>query len=253
LFHQGIPIQTDKKGSIATNPIINMANSLNSNNQQPDFKTLSSTVYQRLRDEILDGELKPGERLVRRTLAKQMGVSPIPVTEALWRLEQDGLVESVPMYGSRVKALSIEGIENENVLRMAIECQAARLCARNASDRDLETLMEKAISVDKMMTTSIQTKEGKREHLEFHLTVADLSAYPILRRELERAGFLELMQVNWINATLMEPVPPDHHQKLVKALLTRDSDKAEKQMRNHVAFGRNNLRKALEQREKSKG
>lgn len=222
------------------------------NSSQPDFKTLSSTVYERLRDEILDGDLKPGERLVRRTLAKQMGVSPIPVTEALWRLEQDGLVESEPMYGSRVKALSAEGIENENVLRMAIECQAARLCARNASDRELEELREKAVAVDQMMQENKQTREGSRLHLDFHLTLADMSGFPILRRELERAGFMELMQVNWVNATMMEPVPPDHHQSLVEALMTRNSDKAERQMRQHVAFGREHLQQALREWEKSK-
>lgn len=223
------------------------------NNRRPhdllrnsDFKTLSSTIYQTLRDEILDGRLKPKERLVRRKLAKRLNVSPIPVTEALWRLEQDGLVESEPMYGSRVKEINAEMIQNELVLRVAIECQAARLCARNASKREFEILEEKAADLDELVESKgHESIEGNRLHLKFHLSVAQFSGYFILKRELERAGFLELMRINWINATVVDPPPKRWHAQLVDALKTRDAELAEKKMREHVRYGENYLTKAL--------
>ena len=214
--------------------------------KKSDFKTLSSAIYQTLRDEILDGRLKPRERLVRRTLAKHLNVSPIPVTEALWRLEQDGLVESEPMYGSRVKEINAEMIQNELVLRVAIECQAARLCARNASKREFEILDEKAEQLDELLESKgHESIEGNRFHLMFHLSVAQFSGYPILKRELERAGFMELMRVNWINATVVNPPPTRWHAQLVDVLKTRDAELAEKKMREHVRYGEDNLVKAL--------
>ena len=133
-----------------------------------NFRTLSSTIYQTLRDDILDGRLKPGERLVRRTLAKRLNVSPIPVTEALWRLEQDRVVESEPMFGSRVKQIDAESIQNELVLRVAIECQAARLCSRNASKREFEILEEKAAHLDELLESKgHESIDGNRLHLGF--------------------------------------------------------------------------------------
>ena len=158
-----------------------------------DFRTLSQIVYEKIRDGIIEGRLGPGAKLVRRTLAKEMAVSPIPVTEALWRLEQDGLVESVPMYGSRVKALTSEVVANELVMRAAIECQAARICARDAQQRDFDSLMEKAIPLDRiLMSHDRNSKKGVSMHLDFHLSIAHLSGFPILVKALERAGFMEL-------------------------------------------------------------
>ena len=152
-----------------------------------DFRTLSQIVYEKIRDGIIEGRLGPGAKLVRRTLAKEMAVSPIPVTEALWRLEQDGLVESVPMYGSRVKALTSEVVANELVMR------AARICARDAQQRDFDSLMEKAIPLDRiLMSHDRNSKKGVSMHLDFHLSIAHLSGFPILVKALERAGFMEL-------------------------------------------------------------
>ena len=105
------------------------ASALPGNVPPAPFQTLSAKVYHTLRDEILSGALPPHTRLVRRTVSKRLGVSPMPVTEALLRLEQDGLVESEPMYGSRVKAWTLEAVQGDEVLREALECQAARLCA----------------------------------------------------------------------------------------------------------------------------
>ena len=183
---------------------------------------------------------------MRRTLAKRLNVSPVPVTEALWRLEQDGLVESEPMYGSRVKEINAETIQNELVLRLAIECQAARLCARNASKSEFEILEEKAEHLDELLESKgHESIEGNRLHLDFHLSVAEFSGYIILMRELERAGFLELMRVNWINATVMDPPPARWHAQLVDVLKTRDAECAEKKMREHVRYGEDSLIEAL--------
>lgn len=210
------------------------------------FTTLSNQVYLALRKQIISGTFAPNSRLVRRRISKDFGVSPIPVTEALWRLEQDGLVESEPMYGARVKALTLEDVRNEQILREALECQAARLCAEHASSSQIQDLFEKAEPLDRLMQSPDQhSQEGMKQHLEFHLTIARYSGCALLEKELQRVGYQGLMRISWVNAGI-NPVPPNWHQQLVRVLAGRDPDRAEVKMRKHVRYGKEHFREALQ-------
>jgi len=208
--------------------------------------TLAAQVYELLRDRIIEGKIPPGTNLVRRKLSKEFGVSPIPVTEALWRLEQDGLVEYEPMNGSRVRQISVESIKDELVLREAIECQVARLCTELATKAQLDHLRKLARKVDDLEHAgNLQHITGVRQHMEFHLTVAKYSASRVLEMELQRVGYRELMRLKWITAGHI-PSPPKWHAELVEALATRDPAKAEAKMRAHVRFGTDGLWQALQ-------
>lgn len=212
------------------------------------FQTAAYRVYETLREHILDGRIKPGTHLVRRTLAKELGVSPIPVTEGLWRLEQDGLVESEAMYGSRVRTVTAENLRNEQALREAIECQTARYCAENASERDMEELTEQALEVDRLTAMRERdSREGILTHLNFHLSIARMGGFPLLVKELERSGFMELMRINWAAGTVVLPTPSDWHTQLVYVLKTRNPDLAEAKMREHVRYGLEGKMEALRQ------
>jgi DNA-binding GntR family transcriptional regulator len=211
------------------------------------FETLSRQVYTKLRGRILEGRLQPGARLSRRAIAKELGVSPIPVIEALLRLEQDGLVQSEPMYGARVKLITLEGCRNDQVLREAIECQTARLCAENATDGQLAQLAALAPPLDEAMASGDpRHRFGMDRHLEFHTSVARFTGYPLLERELNRVWFQQIMWVNWVNAAVF-PVPENWHQRLVDALASRDVREAEGAMREHVRYGVEYYEEALRQ------
>ena len=208
--------------------------------------TLTQRVYQTLREDILQGRLPPGQRLVRREVAKRLGVSPIPVAEALLRLEVEGLVQSRPLYGSRVRPLTLEDVENDTVLREALECQAARVCAEKAGDSTLARLKTQARRLDKLMAEGDPHSQlGRVTHQEFHLAIARASACTSLVDELQRIWFRRLMWMNWIKATHYRRVPADWHQQLVAALATRDPERAEAKMREHVRYGHEDDREAL--------
>ena len=96
-----------------------------------------------------DGATAPGGRAARAGQA--VGASPVPVAEALVRLEIEGLVQSRPLCGSQVRSLSLEDVENETILREALECQAARVCAEKAIDAALGGLKTAARRLDRMM------------------------------------------------------------------------------------------------------
>lgn len=208
--------------------------------------TLTTRIYTSLRDEIIAGDIKPGERMVRRKIGSRMGVSHIPVTEALLKLEVDGLVESKPLLGCRVKPLTIEDIRNDEILREAIECQTARLFAEHADDEMMTRLMLHARRLDRVSADAdSQSRLGMDLHKEFHLMVAQGGGYPVLGQELSRVWFRRLMRVNWIKSTRFRPTPGDWHQQLAEVLMQRDPDMAERKMREHVQFGHENDQQAL--------
>ncbi len=172
----------------------------------------------------------------------------MPVTEALHMLESDGLVESRPLYGCRVRPLTIEDLRNDQVLREALECQAARLAAEHASDDELNRLAVDARRLDgTMIGGDPDSTLGMQLHLEFHMRIGQLSGYARLGEELHRVWSRLLMRVNWLKATRYKPVPEDWHQQLVRALQGRDPAKAEIKMREHVQFGNEDDDAALKQ------
>ncbi len=107
-----------------------------------DYRTMQDIVFTTLRGEILTGRLEPGERLNTIRLAQRLGVSRMPVREALSRLASAGLVEYIPHRGAFVKKLSIEEVIEIYYIRAALEGIAARLAARNLTGSEIARLLE---------------------------------------------------------------------------------------------------------------
>lgn len=205
---------------------------------QLGFESQSGKVYRGLRDDILKGILKPGVRLVRRTLGKQFGTSPIAVAEALWKLESDGLVESEPMYGSRVSTFTLEKIQGEQLLRQALETEVARLCALRHDKLPYDQLLKQAIALDAIMSKKRDqhSREDVEAHQEFHMALARSCGSQAIADTLGRVWFRHLMFFNWINSAMF-PVPEDWHQRLLSAIQAGDPDFAERTMRKHIEYG----------------
>ena len=207
--------------------------------------TLAARAYETLRREITTGVLQPDDRLVRRDIAKRLGVSTIPVIEALLRLEHDGLVESKPNCGARVRPLTLAVVRNECMLREAIECQVARLVAENSSDRQLGELQTAARRLDGMMErVDPGSVIGMELHMEFHLQLAETAGYPLLTEQLQAVWLRHQMRLNWVNAAIL-PVPEQWHEQLLSAFRAHDADAAEAAMRDHVRYGQKTLSAAL--------
>jgi DNA-binding GntR family transcriptional regulator len=219
--------------------------------------TLAAGAYLRLRERILGGEIAPGTRLVRRTLAEQLDISPIPLTEALIRLETEGLVENEPMVGARVKVWTPAALRADQVLREALECQAARMCSEMASDEEIDRLVADAKSLDAYAErearsspkASPSTKRSLssrqhafRRHMAFHLSIAGCSGFSSFEEQLAVVWRRHSMSLTWIRGSReghwgVAGVPPGWHLKLAEAIVTREADLAERTMRAHVRYG----------------
>src|SRR5579862_7030900 len=110
--------------------------------------SLSGEAYVIVRDRILRGELAAGQVISRRKIAAELGMSFLPVSEALLRLEHDGLLESRPRAGTRVRVPTRADVEGHYTVREALEVQAAILFAEKATREDRAELLKLAARVD---------------------------------------------------------------------------------------------------------
>src|SRR5690348_12287105 len=112
--------------------------------------TLAERAYAEIREKILQGVYALGAPLSRREIAGELGMSFVPVSEALQRLEQEGLVESRPRVGTRVRAPSADDVRQRYILREALESQAAREFAKRAGAREKIELQQMAAHLDQL-------------------------------------------------------------------------------------------------------
>src|SRR5262249_18480333 len=107
------------------------------------FQTKAELVYERLRDAILGGELRPGERVNIDALSRELGISKIPLREAVQRLAGQGLiVQPTPHAGAQVAQLSLREMRGLYLALAALEGLAARMAAATIADAELAALQE---------------------------------------------------------------------------------------------------------------
>lgn len=105
-----------------------------------DYKPLREVIFNTLREAIIVGELKPGERLLEVQLSEKMGVSRTPVREAIRKLELEGLVNMIPRKGAHVADLSVKDIMDVLEVRASLDGLATALSAERITDEELKEL-----------------------------------------------------------------------------------------------------------------
>jgi DNA-binding GntR family transcriptional regulator len=204
-------------------------------------ESLSERAYQAIRDKILRGQYPLGAALSRRQLAKELRMSFLPVSEAIQRLEIDGLVESKPRVGTRVRTPTREDIIERYALREALETQAARLCVQHADDRGRQELLKMGFHLDQLYASSAGADEEflysvHTYHMGFHLRVAEIGGNSLLRGAIERE---QVLVFNWLfdTAAQQRTLPPRFHSELAVALAGPSVDAADQAMRAHIRHG----------------
>jgi DNA-binding GntR family transcriptional regulator len=198
-------------------------------------------AYQQLRKLILSGELAANERLSQRALAKKLGMSTMPIVEALRRLEQDGLVGRLPQYGAYVREWTPADIEETFLIRRALEGEAARQMALRATPEEKQTLLELAERVDADMGGD---DPGTRVELElaFHLHLARCSRLPKLYQLLETAHILLRSLYMWPGRLQVPLREMAVHRPIAQAIAAGDAEAAQKAMFVHIDNAIDSLR-----------
>ncbi|WP_395743809.1 GntR family transcriptional regulator [Prosthecobacter sp.] len=195
----------------------------------------SDSTATRLRTEILNGTSAPGALLAESAVAKRLGVSRVPVREALFALEREGLVEFSPTGRAFVKDLTPQDFEELFVLRLTLEPLASRLAAP-ALKEDVSKL-EKNLAATRR-ARSVQ--EVTLLDLEFHQIILEASGnarllklWRSLRGELELwLGRLHRSHQLQTRETLKETV--EAHQSIIESFQSQGAAACERLMREHI-------------------
>jgi DNA-binding GntR family transcriptional regulator len=198
----------------------------------PNEETLVQRAHRQLRQQILDGQFLPGQRLPLRSVARTLGMSMAPVGEALRELSRDGLVELEPGWGARVRRLDAAALRNQHILRTALECEAVRHCAGSATDAQLAALTELAAELDQRIDSHAEPKQVSAYDARFHLYIAQLSGAASLVDALKANQLIRMLAAGSVIARPLKR-PPRQHLYLVDVIRTRDPERAERAMRQH--------------------
>ena len=131
-----------------------------------EYLPLRDVVFQTLRQAILKGELKPGERLMEIQLAQKLGVSRTPVREALRKLELEGLVIMIPRRGAIVADITIQDLNDVLEVRIVLENMAIEKACARMTEEDIEKYL--GISVlakvpDRKDFVNVKSKKNKKK------------------------------------------------------------------------------------------
>jgi DNA-binding GntR family transcriptional regulator len=206
--------------------------------------SLSARAYHLILQRILTGAVPLGGELSRRRLAAELGMSILPVAEALQRLQNEGIVETQPRVGTRVRVPTPADVRERYEVREALETQTARLFCRVAKDADRDELRLLAERVDTLYSRCFQGGENEPEfiyqvqetHAAFHLRVAEVGGCRALHTMLEVNHVLTYNGLYHVAASL--PLLPEFfHSQVAEALCTKDEEAADRAMRLHVRYG----------------
>jgi GntR family transcriptional repressor for pyruvate dehydrogenase complex len=220
-------------------------------------------VFAFLRERLLDGTIRSGDRLIpERELAAQLGVSRPILREALRALAVMGVVEIRSRVGTIVRqpdvsvlgdffafslAQQTDAIEDVMQARIAIECQAIRLACRRATTFDFERLLQ---AMQQIEATIDDPLKGSLADFEFHATLVRASKSDTLA-SLYGAMSNLLLRSHSDRRALVERDPTikdyliDDHRRIFDALAARDEEKADRILRNHFSIGDNYRHQAV--------
>ncbi len=196
-------------------------------------RSVVGLAYDELRAMIVDGRLPPGARVGQAELADALGISRGSVREALRRLAGDGLVEFEVNRGFFVADLGLDRVLERLEARLHLEPVLARLAAERRTDDDLSAL-RRSIEDERTARTAAAAHDASRA---FHMAVATATRNAALVRLIDSLWIADVgrrllarrrTQPDWQEADVAE------HHELLGAIESRDGDRAETLMREHV-------------------
>jgi DNA-binding GntR family transcriptional regulator len=208
-------------------------NSLNEKPMVIQKQNISEDLVVYIKQQILLGELNPGERIVETKLAKELGISQTPVREAIRHLQGEGIITIVPNKGPLVRTLDMKDVFEIYSVRSMLEGLAIRLATQNASDQEIDELEQFYNGMkDKLHDDSVPYLMQDSAHI--HQTIIYLSNHSRLITMYKSISF----QISLVNRMLgtksTKQKEVEDHAELIEALKRKDPDFAEKTIRRHI-------------------
>jgi DNA-binding GntR family transcriptional regulator len=206
----------------------------------PD-KELQSFLYRALLGRIIRGEFAPGQRLVEEELARTYGVSRTPIREVLLAFAQDGLVDRVRNCGARIVAFTAEDVEELYDIRKALEIHCIPTVVRTIKVNELLELQHRLEAADGKSGSGL-LEEHEIIDLKLHHLIVENSGNRRLIAQMRKLSLLiESLQLTSFIDDDQARTTGEQHLAIVRALLCRDVDLAQRLLAEHIEYGKCNV------------
>ena len=198
------------------------------------YLPLRDVVFHTLREAILKGELKPGERLMELQLAAKLGVSRTPIREAIRMLELEGLAVTIPRRGAQVAKMTIKDMEDVLQVREVLDELAVTLACEHITDEELLELEDRS----KVFERAIASHDLKQ------MAQADMNFHEVIYRAAQNAKLTIILdnlreqiyryRVEYLKDATIYPTLLTEHRAILQALQARDKEQVIAAMKGHV-------------------
>lgn len=202
---------------------------------------LRDVVFNTLRQAILTGELKPGERLMEIHLANRLGVSRTPIREAIRKLELEGLVTMIPRRGAEVAQITEKSMNDVLEVRRALDVLCVELACDRISDEELEELKNACSSFEQ----AVKTKDAKK------IAQADVTLHDIIVHATGNQRLIQLVnnlseqmyryRFEYIKDFSQHERLVEEHRIIYESIVKKDKETAAREAKTHI----DNQKKAI--------
>jgi len=199
-----------------------------------EYLPLRDVVFNTLRQAILRGELKPGERLMEIQLANKLGVSRTPIREAIRKLELEGLVLMIPRKGAEVAEITEKSLKDVLEIRRALEDLAVRLACEKITKEELKELKKAGDEFKKVLKSQDITEVAEAD-VRFHDVIYMATDNPKLIQLLN--NFREQMyrfRVEYLKKAEVRPQLLAEHDEIIKYITEGNKEAAANVVCKHI-------------------
>lgn len=211
-----------------------------------EYLPLRDVVFNTLRQAILKGELKPGERLMEIALADRLGVSRTPIREAMRKLELEGLVVMIPRRGAQVANITEKDLNDVLEVRIALENVAIEKACKRMTETEMGRLWLAAKEFEKTMEDGNLVK----------LAEADVTFHEIIYQASDNKRLIQVLnnvreqiyryRVEYLKEGEIREMLVKEHEELTKAIKERDIKKAQEISFRHIENQRMGIIKSIQ-------
>lgn len=211
-----------------------------------EYLPLRDVVFHTLRQAILRGELKPGERLMEIALANRLGVSRTPVREAIRMLELEGLVIMIPRKGAQVAQITEQDLNDVLEVRLGLEELAVRIACERITDEEVQNLEIAVKEFEKIMNAQDLSA----------LAEADVKVHEIIYQATHNQRLVQIInnireqmyryRVEYLKDVESRKTLVEEHYAILKALQDRNPEEGVKCIHVHIQNQQEAIRRSLE-------
>ena len=215
------------------------------NNEASDGYSLRGRVFNKLRENILNGVYDEGEELKEIAIGNELGVSRTPVREAFRQLELEGLIQIVPNKGAYVTGITPKDVHDIYMIRSSLEGMAAKLAVQNITEEQLEEMEEN------VYLATFHASKGHMEQMteldnRFHHILYEACGSKMLENLLQDFHqYVIRIRKKTLSTKERGLASNEEHKAIMEAIKQKDEEKAEKLANKHIINAYENIKKHI--------